>query len=344
MKCLVVGGTGFLGGAITDALIADGHSVAVLSRGQKAIAVGAPLEVIQADRYENLDALKDRKFNWVFDTCAYSPDAVESLLAALGGDIDRYVLISSISAYGTFSEPYVDETAVVPDATAQDLELAAGLSPKDRTSAYAYGPSYGPLKRACEIKAKQIVGNRAAALRVGLLVGAGDYSDRLTWWIRRIDEAKGERLKVPAPAPENRSLQLIDVRDVAAFALNCANSGLSGVWNVTSEPLGFVDVLTAISNAGNSDVELVWITEDTIRDAEVVPWQDIPMMAPMLPDFRHFLEVSTKKARSAGLSCRPIEETIMPLLEWDRSRREIPLKGGMTPEQEALLLGHQPSN
>lgn len=33
MRSLVIEGTGFLGGAIIDALVAAGHDVAVLSRG-----------------------------------------------------------------------------------------------------------------------------------------------------------------------------------------------------------------------------------------------------------------------------------------------------------------------
>ncbi|MCK4823140.1 NAD-dependent epimerase/dehydratase family protein, partial [bacterium] len=102
MRSLVVGGTGFLGGAIVDALVKNGHAVSVLSRGQTNREVNSPVEFILADRYGDLSALRDREFDWVFDSCAYSPDAVDLLLTAVGTDIDRYVMISSISAYGTF--------------------------------------------------------------------------------------------------------------------------------------------------------------------------------------------------------------------------------------------------
>ena len=133
-------------------------------------------------------------------------------------------------------------------------------------------------------------------------------------------------------------MQLIDVRDVAEFALLTAAKSLPGVWNVTGAPRTFAGVLGDIARICGSGAELVWVGEDTIRRAEVVPWVDLPMMAPLDPSFRHFLEVSTDKARLAGLRCRPLSETLEPLLAWDRSRRTLELKVGLSPEQELRLL------
>ena len=62
-------------------------------------------------------------------------------------------------------------------------------------------------------------------------------------------------------------------------------------------------------------------------------------MAPGGTDFRHFMNVSTAKAQAAGLRCRPLDETLAPLIAWDRSRRDVPLKAGMSAGQEAALLG-----
>ena len=166
MRCFVVGGTGFLGGAMADALVDAGHSVTVLSR-RATLHSGQPkVEVIQGDRYGSLGELAQHSFEWVFNSCAYSPDAVQSLLMAVGDQIQRYVMISSISAYGVFLEPGIDETKEVPDATKDDLETAAKIPLESRTSALAYGPSYGPLKRASEIMAESILGDRATLLRV----------------------------------------------------------------------------------------------------------------------------------------------------------------------------------
>lgn len=337
MKALVVGGTGFLGSAIASELVARGHQTFVLSRGQTDRTV-AGTTAIHADRFGDLTTLKDHVFDWVFDTCAYAPDAVDRLAGALGNQVQRYVLISSISAYGRFDKKGITEDDAAPEANADDLALAAGLAPGKRASAFSYGSSYGPLKKSCELAATARFGARATALRVGLLVGAGDYTDRLTWWARRIDQAHGNRSKVPAPAPYDRSVQFIDVRDVADFACQTAENRQGGTWNVSGRPMQLGDLLATISRVAQSSAELVWISETAIEKAGIAPWSDIPLMSPMLPSFQHFLDVSCERAFGAGLRCRDIEDTLSGLLEWDRNRREIALKCGMSPQQEAVLL------
>ncbi|MEM7710386.1 MAG: NAD-dependent epimerase/dehydratase family protein [Pseudomonadota bacterium] len=337
MRCLVVGGTGFLGGAMAEALAAAGHEVAILSRGRTA---GGPagVEMVRADRHGDLSGLAGRSFDWVFDSCAFDPDAVHHLLDAVGPEVARYVLVSSISAYGSFATAGLTEAASVPDATEADLAVAASIPTEDRAMAAAYGASYGPLKRACEIAAEARLGARATILRVGLLIGAGDYTDRLTWWVRRIDGAHGVWRPVPAPGPASRAVQLIDVRDAAGFAVHCAAAAQGGVWNVTGQPMAMSDLLAAVAEAADSPAEVHWIANRDVIGAGIMPWTEMPLMAPPGPKFRYFLEVNADRAEAAGLTCRPLAETLGPLLEWDRGRRDVPLKCGLSAEQEAALL------
>ena len=111
------------------------------------------------------------------------------------------------------------------------------------------------------------------------------------------------------------------------------------MWNVTGRPLPLSEVLAAIRRAAGSEAEIMWVDEQAILDAGISPWTDLPLMTPAEPDFRHFLEVSAERAHAAGLMTRPLAETLGPLLAWDRARRDRPLKGGLTPEQEVALLG-----
>lgn len=339
ISTLVVGGTGFLGGAIVDALVGKGYSVTVLTRGSTSRQLPDCVKEIRADRHGDLTALKGRSFNWVFDTCAFTPDAVSTLLDALDDQIDRYVFASSISTYGRYDVPGLTEAVEVADATQDDLDRAADVPLSDRGSAASYGPSYGPLKRACERLADHRLNGRATALRIGLIVGKGDYTDRLTWWVRRIDEAgRSKSSKVASPLPADRPVQILDVRDAAEFAVVCAEENLGGIWNVNGEVQPMRDLLDAIRSATGSFGELEWVTEEAFVQAGAEPWTDVPLMVPDIPAFRHFLEVDASRARAWGLRARPLLETLQPLLSWDRSRRDIELICGMSIEKEELAL------
>ncbi|MEM9221616.1 MAG: NAD-dependent epimerase/dehydratase family protein [Pseudomonadota bacterium] len=339
MRCLIVGGTGFLGGAIADAAAQRGHDVTILSRGSTVRRSLGGAEVLRADRYGDLSGLNERHFDWVFDSCAYTPDAVNRVLDALGTTFARYVMISSISVYGTFAKLGLTEDDAAPKPTEADLSLARTVAQEKRGSALSYGASYGPLKRGCEVAAMTMAGERASVLRAGQLIGAGDYTDRLTWWVRRIDEARGDRVRVPAPAPADRAVQLIDVRDVADFALLCAEEDLGGVWNVTGRPKPFFELLAETLTVAGTQPDICWVDEARILEAGIVPWTEFPLMAPATPRFRHFLEVDTERARRSGLECRPLAQTLEPLLAWDRKRRDVPLKCGINDSQEKALLG-----
>lgn len=335
INTLVVGGTGFLGGAIVDALAEKGYSVTVLSRGSTSRQLPDGVKIITADRHGDLSALQGRSFNWVFDTCAFTPDAVSTLLDALTNKIDRYVFASSISTYGRYEIPGLTEAVEVADATQDDLDRAAAVPISDRGSAAAYGASYGPLKRACERLADERLNDRATALRIGLIVGQGDYTDRLTWWVRRIDEAgRSKSYKVASPLPADRPVQILDVRDAAEFAVVCTEEGLGGIWNVNGEIIPMRDLLDAIRYAAGSRGELQWISADAFTQAGAEPWTDVPLMIPDIPAFRHFLEVDASRARASGLKARPLLETLQPLLNWDRSRRNVELICGLSVEKE----------
>lgn len=334
MKALVVGGTGFLGGVLAEAAVAAGCEVVVLSRGQTERSLPAGVRVLQGDRHGDLSVLADERFDLVFDTCGYTPDAVERLLRVVGSSLRRYVFVSSASVYRDYSKPHLRETDPVPTAGKADYEAARGLPSERRSNAVAYGPSYGPLKRACEIVAQEVLGERTILLRSGLLVGAGDYSDRLTWWVRRIDQGG----RVPVPAAPDSFFQMIDVRDAAAFAVRAALDERSGIYNMTSRDMPLSALLETIVTVTGADAELVWLPADKLRAVGIEPWTGLPLIVPTDARRRYFFQIDTEKARRHGLACRPIAETLTDLLRWDRPNRDRPLICGISPLQERALL------
>ena len=73
----------------------------------------------------------------------------------------------------------------------------------------------------------------------------------------------------------------------------------------------------------------------------VIPWNDLPLWIPdTIPGLWGFHRTNCKKAIEAGLTIRPLQETITDLLEWIHTQPErLPLKAGPSEEQEARYLG-----
>lgn len=108
-KVLVTGGTVFVSRYIAEHYVAKGYEVYVLNRNTREQSKGVHL--IEADRHELGDKLKDYHFDLVIDT-AYTARDVEMLLDAMG-TYDDYVLISSSAVYPEYGmQPFKEEDKV----------------------------------------------------------------------------------------------------------------------------------------------------------------------------------------------------------------------------------------
>ncbi|MBZ5724120.1 MAG: SDR family oxidoreductase [Acidobacteriia bacterium] len=107
MRVLVIGGTLFIGRALVEELVKEGHEVAVLHRKPKH-DLGRRVENIMADRGDAhglREALAGRRFEVVFDNVydwehGTTAEQVESTVRAVGGRLHRYIFMSSVAAYG----------------------------------------------------------------------------------------------------------------------------------------------------------------------------------------------------------------------------------------------------
>ena len=136
MHYLVTGGTGFIGSALIPALLADGHSVTVLSRragsDQKSLRFIASLDVIAADtRIDAVVNLAGASLAGKRWTTAYKQEIFASrlatterllkLIARLETPPQVLLSASAIGYYGHHGdEPLSEEGAVVPGFS-QDL-------------------------------------------------------------------------------------------------------------------------------------------------------------------------------------------------------------------------------
>ncbi len=272
----------------------------------------------------DLSALSGRSWDLVIDTSGQLPRQVQISTRQLMDVAQHYTFVSSISAYADFSRPVTEDAplAVLEDPDGDDA------SPE----------SYGGRKALCEQEVGSAFPGRSLVIRPGLIVGPYDPTDRFTYWPYRIT-LSGEVL---APAPEESPIQFIDARDLALWMLQMAERRQAGTYNATgpAERLSMGEFLSACRQVSESTARLTWVNEDFIKGHGVEAWSDLPLWVPPSDiHFGSFLSVDCRKAVDAGLTYRPLEQTIHETLLWVATLpAEHQWQAGLSRERERALL------
>lgn len=339
MKLLIIGGSRFLGRHLVTASLAHDHEVTLFNRGQSSSEDPAGVETIRGDRNTDLAKLGGRRWDAAIDTCGLFPRPVAAAAQTLSSSINSYVFISSQSVYANVSTEGVDEDAPLKALTSEQLQRANELESSGQTSAAALGDLYGGLKALCERAAEEVMPGRVLNLRPGLIVGPYDYTDRFTYWVARV--ARGGEVLVPGRP--DYAVQFIDARDLAEWIVTMIEKKLSGIYNANGLPgkLTMQDLLEASKVASGSNAQFTWVDEKFLLDEKVAAWSEMPLWLPeeAAPHLKGFMFVNTDKAVAAGLTYRPISETIRDTLIWYRAEHaNDQLKAGIDPGRERELL------
>lgn len=129
---LVIGGSGFLSGAIVRAALAAGHRVWTLTRGQRPAPEGVTALIAdRADQVTFAQAIQGAQAHWdlVVDCIAYAPGDIEQDLAVLSPLARHLAFVSTDFVYDPAHRRF-------PQAEDSDHYLAGG---------------YGGEKRRCEL-------------------------------------------------------------------------------------------------------------------------------------------------------------------------------------------------
>lgn len=337
MRLLILGGTVFIGRHLVEAALARGHEVTLFNRGRHDSGLFPEVEKVRGDRTLNLDVLRGRRWDAVIDTCGYVPKVVRASARMLADAVEHYTFISSQSVYANFDTPGIDESAPVQTLTDEQVREAEKIVPTGHTIAVGYGEMYGGLKALCERAAAAEMSGRALSIRAGLIVGPYDYSDRFTYWVRRV--AQGG--PVLAPGRPDRPVQIIDARDLAEWIVRMAEDRRAGIFNATGPDyrLSMQRMLEECRDASGSRARFVWVSDQFLKGAEVAGWSEVPLWLPEEHNLSNFFSVDYSKARASGLTYRPLTDTIRATLAWDSTRpTDVELRNGLKHERETELL------
>lgn len=357
-RILILGGTGFLGPALIDAVLARGHELTLFNSGSRELRRAAAgrdsvvpegVEVLIGNRDPELTAddrrlrgdpdieskrdpnspkgltqLEGREWDTVIDTSGFFPRMVEASASLLAPHVGQYQFVSSISVYARNDVPGADETAEL-------LTL-------DDPSVEDFGPNfenYGGGKTMCERAAEAALPGRATNIRPGYIVGPLDTSRRWSYWPWRA--AQGGEMAVPGK-PED-PVQIIDVRDLAEWMVHCSEQRIFGEFNATgpASELSMRSMLESCREAAGGDVRFTWV------DPEVLGEHGVPRPIWVAPEGETagFHRVSVAKAVDNGLSFRSVRNTARATLDWLETLPQELQRGVLPPydgEAEATAL------
>jgi len=311
LRLLVLGGTGFLGRHVVEAALAAGHDVTLFNRGRTNPELFPDVERIVGDRDGDLAALRERRWDAAIDVPARVPRHVRRSTEALAG-VGHYTFVSSVSVYRDFSRPGIDESAPLreyePSMGDEDME------------------TYGPRKAECERIVAEAFPGRSLIVRPGLIVGPWDPTDRFTYWPVRL--ARGG--EILAPGPPERVVQFVDARDLAPWIVRLVDEGRAGVFNATNEGVSMGELL--------SGGRVTWVTDAFLLEQGVGQWMELPLWLAD-PEWIGMHHVDVSRAVAAGLSFRPLAETVRDTAAWAATREDgHEPEAGLAPERERELL------
>lgn len=306
LKILILGGTSFLGPHQIAYALERGHEVSIFTRGKTIPKIHQDLfskvEKLVGDREDNLEALKNRKWDVVIDNSGRKTKWTEDTAQLLKDQVGYYMYTSSISVYYPFvGDDFSEKRSLV-------TKIPEGANEQEKRTY-----EYGVMKATSELATIDAFGpERSMIVRPTLIVGPGDSTDRFPYWLARLE--KGGDIIIPGGKDE--VVQYIDVRDLAEWMIRLLENEAAGTYNGSGP--GFKMTTNAfihgIHASYNSPVNYVQIDDfDFLKENGVIgiqPW------VIQLPEYAGMSQSDNSKAIEADLKFRPLSETVGATKEW----------------------------
>ena len=303
LKILILGGTGFIGPHMVRYAMYRGHDITLFNRGRSNPGLFPGVETLIGDRDDQLNALRGGTWDAVIDNSGYVPRHVRDSAELLSDSVGRYLFTSTGSVYNFDQDELTEDAELLPieDPTSEDVDRY-----------------YGPLKVLCENAVTDTYRERGTVVRLHVVAGPGDPTDRFTYWPVRIDHG-GE---IIAPGSQSTPVQFIDVRDLAEFMMELLERDIGGTYNAAGpalDPTSMAEFLYGIRAITNSHLSFTWVDEQFLveQEARFQLWYP-----PTEGAIRGLSRVRSHKGVAAGLKFRPLAVTAFDTLEWFKSLPE----------------------
>lgn len=253
-RALVIGGTLFIGRALVEQLLDEGHDVVIMHRS-RGTPFGERVGEIQCDRNDVRavhGALADSTFDFVFDNVydwqrgTTAAQVSASALACAKG-LRRYVFMSSIAAYGG----------------GQDHDEQDALAPADHPDSYVANKAES--ERAL-FRLHEEEGVPVATLRPAFVYGPHNpfYREAFFW-----DRILADR-PIIIPGDGMSRMQVVLAVDVARAGVLAAEKDIAvgGSYNLGHEPASTqVEFVQALARAADREARLVHVPREQIERA-----------------------------------------------------------------------------
>jgi len=128
MDVLVMGGTQFNGLAVVHALVADGHDVTIVNRGQTKAQIPDQVHRLYADRTDADSmraALGGKEFEVIYDLTSYHRGDAELMVEIFDGRVGQYICASSTVIYAASETVPITEDHALEEGDPQ-IEYGQG--------------------------------------------------------------------------------------------------------------------------------------------------------------------------------------------------------------------------
>jgi 2'-hydroxyisoflavone reductase len=266
MKILVLGGTNFIGRLFIERIRDNAnYDITLCNRGKTNAGLFDGLKHISLERNEgDLSVITNTVWDRVVDFSGYYPVPFEKLIDAISKNVHRYIFISTVSVYDL--DKYANLTVT------EKFETLA-CSPEQKVSKLP--DAYGEKKAEME---RYLLANEdmdTMVLRPSLIYGQYDPTDRLYYWLNRVNN--DDDIILPGGGEKLTSLTYgPDLAAIVEEALHINDH--NSIYNlVTHPPVQLKEIPAKAAEVLGKSPNYAAVPSEKLIEKGLNHWTDLPL-------------------------------------------------------------------